>query len=96
MTKNHNTTDCRATTKFKEQNKYWFEAKAGSGNNYFPSFSKKSMHSKGSWILKRLQAVRRAPRKAEFLLSNEVNESFWPLVDKFSFKKIILLGISFG
>jgi hypothetical protein len=40
----------------------------------WPSFSKKSIHSKGSRSLKRLQAVRRASRKAESILSTEINE----------------------
>jgi hypothetical protein len=36
-------------------------------------FSKKLLHSKGSWSLKWLQAVRRAQRKAESILSTEIN-----------------------
>jgi hypothetical protein len=37
------------------------------------SFSKKLMHSKGNLSLKRMQAVRRATRKAESILSTEIN-----------------------
>jgi hypothetical protein len=37
------------------------------------SFSKKSIHSKGNSSLKILQAVRRRKRKAESILSTEIN-----------------------
>jgi hypothetical protein len=37
------------------------------------SFSKKLMQSKGNCSLKRLQAVRRGKRKAESILSTEIN-----------------------
>jgi hypothetical protein len=36
-------------------------------------FSKKLMHSKGSSSLKRLQSVRRGTKKAESILSTEIN-----------------------
>jgi hypothetical protein len=49
---NHNTADCRAIAKFKQEknNKACFEAKAGSGEKSLTllSFSKKLMHSKGN------------------------------------------------
>jgi hypothetical protein len=74
---NHNTADCRAVAKFKQQKKVRFEAKAGPGKKClvisFLFFSKKSMHLKGDWILKRLQEVRRETRKAESILSTEIN-----------------------
>jgi hypothetical protein len=44
------------------------------------SFSKKLMHLKANWSLKRLQAVRRAQRKAESILSTEINVLTSPLV----------------
>jgi hypothetical protein len=48
---NHNTADCRAISKFKQQkkNKACFEAKAEPGKkSLWPPFSKKLRHSKGS------------------------------------------------
>jgi hypothetical protein len=58
---NHNTADCRAISKFKQhkKNKACFEARAGPGKKSLAFFSKKFMHLKGSWSLKRLQAARR-------------------------------------
>jgi hypothetical protein len=69
---NHNTADCRAIAKFKQQKKARFEAKADPKISLWPScsFSKKLMHLKGNLSLKRLQAVRRITRKAESLLSS--------------------------
>jgi hypothetical protein len=45
---NHNKDDCRAFSKFKQQKKARFEAKTVPGKNLWPSFLKKSRHSKGS------------------------------------------------
>jgi hypothetical protein len=45
---NHNTADCRAIANFKQQKKARFEAKAGTGKIFWPSFSKKLMHLKGN------------------------------------------------
>jgi hypothetical protein len=69
---NHNTADCRAIAKFKQQKKSYFEAKAGPGKKSLAifSFSKQLMHLKGNWSLKRLQAVRRGKKKAESILSS--------------------------
>jgi hypothetical protein len=53
---NHNTTDCRAIAKFKQQknNKDRFETKAGLGKSLWSSLSKNLMNSKGNSSLKRL------------------------------------------
>jgi hypothetical protein len=59
---NHNTADWRAIAKFKQQKKASFEAKAGLGKKSLAFFLKKSMHSKGNWILKRLQIVSRGKK----------------------------------
>jgi hypothetical protein len=45
---NHNTDDCRAIAKFKQQKKAHFEAKAGPERSLWPSFSKKLMHLNGN------------------------------------------------
>jgi hypothetical protein len=47
---NHNTADCRAIAKFKQQkkNKARFEAKAGPGKKSLAFILKRLMHSKGS------------------------------------------------
>jgi hypothetical protein len=58
---NHNTADCRAISKFKQQKKARFEAKAGPGKKslaFLVLFSKKIIHSKGNGSLKRLQAAK--------------------------------------
>jgi hypothetical protein len=62
---NHNTADCRAIAKFKQQknNKAWFEAKAGPGKKSltFPFLFEEmnALKIKINWSPKRLQAVRR-------------------------------------
>jgi hypothetical protein len=72
---NHNTADCREIAKFKKQKKVCFESKAGPGKKSFAFLVlfEILMHSKGSWSLKRLQAVKRAQKKAESILSTEIN-----------------------
>jgi hypothetical protein len=56
---NHKTADCRAIAKFKQQKSIDLKPKLNPERSVWPSlfFSKKLMHSKGSWNLKRLQAV---------------------------------------
>jgi hypothetical protein len=58
---NHNTPDCRAIAKFKQQkkNKACFEAKAGPGKKSLALLFEEINALKGNWSLKRLQAVRR-------------------------------------
>jgi hypothetical protein len=72
---NHNTVDCRAIAKFKQQKKARFEAKAEPGKKSLASISflKKLMHLNGNRSLKRLQAVSRGTRKTESILSTEIN-----------------------
>jgi hypothetical protein len=66
----HNTADCRAIAKFKQQKKACFEAKAERGKKSLAFLSNKLMHAKGSWngSLKRLQAVRRGRLNPSSLL----------------------------
>jgi hypothetical protein len=45
---NHNTADCRAIAKFKQQKKACFETKSEPKRSLWPSFSKKLMHLKGN------------------------------------------------
>jgi hypothetical protein len=69
---NHNTADCRAIAKFKQQKKACFEAKAGAG--------KKSL----AFLLEEINALKRQlkpektassqKRKAESILSTEIHE----------------------
>jgi hypothetical protein len=49
------------------------EPKLDPERSLWPSFSKKLMHLKDNWNLKRLQAVKRETRKAESILSSEIN-----------------------
>jgi hypothetical protein len=64
---NHNTADCRAIAKFKQQknNKSCFEAKAGPGKEFLAFLC---LFKEINSLLKRLQALRRETRKAESIL----------------------------
>jgi hypothetical protein len=66
----HKTADCRTIAKFKQQKKAHFEARAGPGNKSFALLFKEinALKSQLRFKPKRLQAVRRAPRKAESIL----------------------------
>jgi hypothetical protein len=68
---NHNTADCRAIAKFKQQKKAHFEAKAGPGKKSlaFLVLFEEINALKRQLKPERLQAVRRSPRKAESILS---------------------------
>jgi hypothetical protein len=74
---NHNTADCRAIAKFTQQenNKACFEAKAGPGKKSLAFlFIFEEINSlKRQLKSERLQAVSIAPRKAESILSIEIN-----------------------
>jgi hypothetical protein len=74
---NHNMADCRAIAKFKQQKttRLALKPKLDPERSLWSSlfFSKKLMHLKGNWSLKRLQAVRRATMKAESILCTEIN-----------------------
>jgi hypothetical protein len=72
---NHNTPDCRAIAKFKQQknNKACFEAKAGPGKSLWPSFSKKLNALRRQLQLKPETTASSKKRKAEFILSTEIN-----------------------
>jgi hypothetical protein len=74
---NHNTTDCRAIAKFKQQKKACFEAKAGPGKKSlaFLSLFEKINALKRQLQLKPEKTARSKKRKAEsiILLSTEIN-----------------------
>jgi hypothetical protein len=72
---NHNTADCRAIDKFKQQkkNEVCFEAKAGPGKKSLAFLFEEINALKRQLKPERLQAVRRVTRKAESILSTEIN-----------------------
>jgi hypothetical protein len=72
---NHNTADCRAIAKFKNQknNKAPFEAKAGPGKKSLAFLFEEINALKRQLNSEKLQAVRRETRKAESILSTEIN-----------------------
>jgi hypothetical protein len=74
---NHNTADCRVIAKFKQQkkNKACFEAKSELGKKSLAFLFEEINALKRQLQLKpeRLQAVRRETRKAESILSSEIN-----------------------
>jgi hypothetical protein len=70
---NHNTADCRAIAKFKQQEKSCFEAKAGPGKKSLAFLFEEINALKGNWSLKRLQAVRRGRVNPSSLLSTEIH-----------------------
>jgi hypothetical protein len=72
---NHNTADCRAIAKFKQQkkNKARFEAKAEPRKKSLAFLLKEINALKRQLKPERLQTVRRAQRKAESILSTEIN-----------------------
>jgi hypothetical protein len=72
---NHNTADCRAIAKFKQQKRITLKPNLDSERSLWPSFPKKLMHSKGSCSLKRLQAVRKERLNPSSFLSTEINLS---------------------
>jgi hypothetical protein len=61
---NHNTADYRAIAKFKQQKNACFEDKSGTRKKFLALLFQS---------LKRLQALRRGEKKAEFILSTEIN-----------------------
>jgi hypothetical protein len=75
---NHNTADCRAINKFKQQkNKAFFEAKAGRGKKYFPC---RVLFEEINALKRQLKPEKTASskkRKAEsiLILFIEINES---------------------
>jgi hypothetical protein len=74
---NHNTADCRAIAKFKQQknNKACFEAKAGTGKKSFAFLFEESNALKRQLQLKPEKTTSSKKRKAEYILSTEINES---------------------
>jgi hypothetical protein len=72
---NHNTADCRAIAKFKQQknNKARFEAKAGPGKKSFAFLFEEINALKRQ--LKPEKTASSKKRKAESILSTEINES---------------------
>jgi hypothetical protein len=74
---NHNTADCRAIAKFKQQKKDCFEAKAGPGKK---SLAFHSLLEEINALTRQLKPEKTASskkrtRKTESILSTEINES---------------------
>jgi hypothetical protein len=71
---NHNTADCRAISKFKQhkKNKACFEARAGPGKKSLAFFSEEIHALKRQ--LKSEKTASSKKRKAESILSTEINE----------------------
>jgi hypothetical protein len=70
---NHNTADCRAIAKFKQQKKARFEAKGGAGKNSLAFLFEEINGLKRQ--LKPEKTASSKKRKAESILSTEINES---------------------
>jgi hypothetical protein len=70
---NHNTADCRAIAKFKQQKKACFEAKAGPAKKSLAFFFQEINALKRQ--LKPKKTASSKKRKAESILSTEINQS---------------------
>jgi hypothetical protein len=72
---NHNTTDCRAIAKFKQQKKAHFEAKAGPGKKSlaFHDLFEKINALKRQLKPEKTASSKKRTRKAESILSTEIN-----------------------
>jgi hypothetical protein len=71
----HNTAYCKGISLFIKHRTLSLKPNLDLERDLWSSFLKKSIHSKGSCnlTLKRLQAAKRGTRKAQFLLSTEIN-----------------------
>jgi hypothetical protein len=89
---NHNTADCRAISKFKQQKKARFEAKAGPRKKSlaFLCLFEDINALKRQLQLKPEKIATSKKRKAESMLSAEINQSLQPLV-VLKVKRICLL-----
>jgi hypothetical protein len=74
---NHNTADCRAFAKFKQQKKACFEAKAGPGKKSltFLFLFKESNALKRKVKPEKTASSKKRTRKSESILSTEINQS---------------------
>jgi hypothetical protein len=73
---NHNTADCRAIAKFKQQKKACFEAKAGPGKKCLAFLFLFEAINALEMKLKPEKTASIKKRKAESILSTEINELF--------------------
>jgi hypothetical protein len=72
---NHNTVDCRAIAKSKQQKKACFEAKAGPGKKSLAFFFKEINALKRKLQLKSEKTASSKKRKSESINSTEINEA---------------------